>query len=68
MPFVGLLVGASVHVEWLVEPEPIDIAPWIVYSVLGVSALLGVLCAGGQSAEIVEDKPDEDSTAQPSIC
>jgi len=59
MPYVELMVGASLNFEWLAKPEPVDVEPWIVRSVIWGSGILGVLIACGKSVEIVEDRPDD---------
>lgn len=59
MPFVCMMVGASLNFTWLAEPKPIEVAPWIVYAALGVSAGLGVLLAAGRALEIVEEDEED---------
>ena len=58
MPFVELMVGASLNFEWLAEPKPAQVPPWIVRSVFWGSGILGVLVACGNSVDIVEDRLD----------
>ena len=42
------------HIE---EPDPINVPTWLVYGVLGTSAVVGVICALGYAAAKVEDMP-----------
>jgi hypothetical protein len=59
LPFVRLMVGASLHFEWMVEPKPMDVPSWIVYTVLGLFAVLGVLVAGGRADDMVRGEAKE---------
>lgn len=59
LPFVRRMVGASLHFDWMVPPKPMDVPSWIVYTVLGLFAVLGVLVAGGRADDMVRDEAEK---------
>jgi hypothetical protein len=63
LPFVYLMLGGCINLEWAAEPKPCGVPAWIVYTVLGVSGVFGQIAAFGAACECVETEfmPTADS-------
>lgn len=57
LPFVRLMVGGSIQFSWLSAPEPANVPAGLIYSVLGLSALFGIMAAFGSADQKVRSAP-----------
>lgn len=55
--FIRVVIAGCVNFEWGVRPEPASVPGWVIYLVLGVSALIGVGIAWRSVAGAVRSSP-----------
>ncbi len=57
LPFIRQMTAYSLTFTYLEEPDPVNVPEWVVYGILGLSALLGVAASYGLADEKVRENP-----------